>query len=295
MNKTTIRCMTTAPVFMAGADQNKPELRAASIKGVMRFVWRAAQRAGDIQKLRELEGSLFGNAFGGKNTKASDMRIRIENADIATGSEIMVPHRRLYNGRMFPAQAIKVDSEFDIVISSFVDKKQHTDYVRLFALTCLLYGFGRRSRKGFGTVVIRSIDGVGKEIDHSIDGAVDSLNAISRFGAKYSFADNTHTKIAVTGGGGGKYPYIEGIRIMGAENKPETKFFVEQIGMAVHNFSSSKTFLGDLRNRFASSVLLSTIPWETPDFCCIATQLYCTKAFDPAERDRFYDELDGRV
>jgi len=292
---------------MAGADQRKPELRAASIKGTMRFIWRAVQRAEDMIKLRECEGKLFGNAFGGKDTKASDMRIRIEadeNIEYFKCDNAMLPHRKLPEyegrdkdkGRVLPQKSIDTGYRFSVVISSFGDENRHTDYVRLFVLTCLLYGFGRRSRKGFGTVMVTEIKGIGENIiDFLIDGMPDNLNALSKFGAVYSFANDDRTEITVTGGGGEKYPYIENIRIAGTKDDSKTDFFIEQIGMSVHNFSNSKTFLGDSRNRFASSILLSTTPWNSDSFCCIVTQLYCTKIFDEKERDRFHGEIDRRV
>jgi len=290
---------------MAGADQSKPEFRAASIKGNMRFIWRAVQRAENIEELRECEGKLFGNAFGGKDTKASDMRIRIENATDIKGRQNMAPHRGLneYEGvnkqRHITPQAFQEGNKFDVVITSFVVEEQHKNYVRLFVLTCLLYGFGRRSRKGFGTVEITGIELIGEnEIDYSLYGMADNLNAISKFGAKYSFIDGDNPEITVEGGGSEKYPYIENIRIAGtidALGKPGTKYFIEQIGLTAHDFNNGYSFLGGSKNRFASSVLLSTIPWGEENFRCIVTQLYCTQNLSEAERKRFYDELDGRV
>jgi len=53
----------TTPVFIAGADMGKPEMRAASIKGVMQYIWRAVQCAPDIGGQLETEGELFGKAI----------------------------------------------------------------------------------------------------------------------------------------------------------------------------------------------------------------------------------------
>jgi CRISPR-associated protein Cmr1 len=37
-------CEIITPMFLAGADTGQPELRPPSIKGAMRFWWRAVQR-----------------------------------------------------------------------------------------------------------------------------------------------------------------------------------------------------------------------------------------------------------
>ena len=283
-------------MFMAGAYQNKPELRPASIKGNMRFIWRAIQRADDIDVLRKAEGEIFGNAFGGRETKSSDFRIRIENESIPTGSEIMVPHRNHndYDGQdgPFPGQAVKTDGTFDVVISSFSDVESHRNYVRLFILTCLMYGFGRRSRKGFGTVVITDIDGIGDDISTWFLSAAENLDMLSIFNARYEFASDV--EIAVSGGGGANYPYIENIKLFGSREAAVTAPLIQETGMAVHKFSSNP-FLGTSDPRFASSIILSTAPWNEYNYVSIVTQLHCTVDFEAEERDKFYTELYGRV
>ena len=296
MNKTTICCTTSAPMFMAGHNKDNPELRAASIKGIMRFIWRAIQQADDIGKLRNVEGRIFGNAFGGKDTKASEMRIRVEEDNLAKKHEQMVPHRTLpeYGGRSFTSNAISAGEDFSVVITSFADEKLHIDFIRLFATTCLLCGFGRRSRKGFGTIKIKSIDGIGSHVDYGFTGAVDNLNALSKFSAVYSFISDT--EIAVKNQKpAAEYPYIESIKVAGTNGFSDSMDIIKQIGMSAHLFSR-KMFLGSANPRFASSVLLSTIPWNNTQYRCIITQLHCTKkSFRPEERSNFYVELDGRV
>ena len=328
MNKTTIHCRMTASMFIAGVEKRKnaqgrdeaipepPELRAAGIKGCMRFIWRALQRAEDIGALRKREGELFGNAFGDNATRASGMRMRIANFQkmseygIGEHYEKMAPHREDPNyvgpnkDKPLRVLALKNGGTFDVIITSFCRIETHIKYVRLFTLTCLLYGFGRRSRKGFGTVVVTGVDGDGREIDWTFDGIVKSLKALSEFGADYSWLNDL--EISAGGGGAADYPYIENIRIAGSKTFVSTDGIIKQIGMAVHNAAAppavDPVFLGshNPRSRFASSVLLSTVPWgvdgqRKDEYCCIATQLHCTKAFNPTNRTDFYVDLDGRV
>lgn len=57
------------PLFMSGADQSRAELRLPSIKGVLRFWWRALawERLGnDLKAVREQEAQLFGSTEAGQ-------------------------------------------------------------------------------------------------------------------------------------------------------------------------------------------------------------------------------------
>lgn len=57
-------CRVVTPMFLGGAEPNeKPEIRAQSIKGLLRWHWRALQDpTWPIEKLKEVEGKLFGIA-----------------------------------------------------------------------------------------------------------------------------------------------------------------------------------------------------------------------------------------
>jgi CRISPR-associated protein Cmr1 len=262
----------------------------------MRFIWRAVQCAGDVDELRTKEGELFGNAFGGKATKQSDMRMRIVCPQLLTGREDMVPHKSLaeYDGerKNIGSLAIKRGVNFDVVITSFNDTEAHVKFVRLFVVTCLLYGFGRRSRKGFGTVAITGMEGEGADIDGSFNGLADNLNELSLFGARYTLSGNKI--ICAPAKTPARYPFIESIRLAGTRKFPGTQEIIGQIGMAVHHHSGG--FLGMARPRFASSVLLSTIPFGGNGYRCVVTRLYSTaRQTNRRNPDDFFIELDGRL
>ncbi len=64
----TYRVVT--PLFCAGADNARPELRLPSFKGVLRFWWRALawpRCAGDLKEIQCREARLFGSADGGQS------------------------------------------------------------------------------------------------------------------------------------------------------------------------------------------------------------------------------------
>ncbi|MBL7785310.1 MAG: type III-B CRISPR module RAMP protein Cmr1 [Chitinophagales bacterium] len=64
MNSITFTCETITPMFLNGADGITPELRAPSIKGALRFWWRALH--GHESNMKELETKIFGGL--GNNT-----------------------------------------------------------------------------------------------------------------------------------------------------------------------------------------------------------------------------------
>lgn len=56
-----IDCEIVTPLMMHGSDPRMAELRAPSIKGALRFWWRAIQEEKDLVKLKKREGSIFGD------------------------------------------------------------------------------------------------------------------------------------------------------------------------------------------------------------------------------------------
>lgn len=60
MHTITFTCETITPMFLSGADGTTPELRAPSIKGALRFWWRAMN--GDDPNMKTEEAKLFGGS-----------------------------------------------------------------------------------------------------------------------------------------------------------------------------------------------------------------------------------------
>ncbi len=76
MNIIKFECETVTPMFLAGADGKTPELRPPSIKGAMRFWWRAMNGHISIKELKEEEGEIFGGS--GEKEGRSKFGIRIK-------------------------------------------------------------------------------------------------------------------------------------------------------------------------------------------------------------------------
>jgi len=119
MKTVTFICESITPMFMYGADGKTPELRPASIKGVMRFWWRAIHGDLSLKELHKKEGDIFGST-----EKRSSFSIKIKH-DKFKGKEI--------------PQNYKFDIEF-LNHGTF-------DIQSFFELVVLLGGFGKSAKK----------------------------------------------------------------------------------------------------------------------------------------------------
>jgi CRISPR type III-B/RAMP module RAMP protein Cmr1 len=119
MKTVTFSCETITPMFMYGADSKTPELRPASIKGVMRFWWRAINGDLPLDKLKKQEYEIFGST-----EKKSSFSIKIKNY-------------RFQNNKILGTFEIK------FLLSNRCD----FDIENFFKMVVLLGGFGKSAKK----------------------------------------------------------------------------------------------------------------------------------------------------
>jgi len=155
---------TITPMFLAGADQRKAELRAASIKGLMRFWWRSLQAESDIHKLREKENKIFGSSD--EKIGGSRFSIRITQADRRPEREFRNPGRQDPVGYMFYPVFMQKDrkrpyypkgTRFHVVLSSR-DIQCLKTTAASFWLLVYMGGMGTRSRRGAGNIAVLNIE-----------------------------------------------------------------------------------------------------------------------------------------
>lgn len=72
------------PMFISGADQTKAELRVPSIKGALRFWWRALNYEKDSKILLDRESKIFGS---------SDQKIGQSKIKIKVTENKLIGHR----------------------------------------------------------------------------------------------------------------------------------------------------------------------------------------------------------
>lgn len=240
MFKLTLKCRTITPMFMYGADKNTPELRASEFKGMMRWWWRAVKAENDIEKLRREEAEIFGGT--NKEARKSNVILFISDLSINTVSANPVPHKEVrltaING------CFNVNIERDEKIKDIID-------ATLF-ITFTLGGFGRRARRGFGSVYVEEFHSGFKYKKSVLDKILEKLNKI-KTGYDY---DNSKNYIINTNSSGGLYPWIKEIKISDKSYDTSDEI-LRLIGQKSHDHRDNS--LGNFNPRMASPIYVSVI------------------------------------
>lgn len=165
---------TITPMFVSGAEQGKAELRAPSIKGLLRFWWRALHPTSNLDILKEKENSIFGS--GGENgSGGSSFSLRLAHERLQTTKEkfpkqnIMVTSKgRTFpvnileylaygtykyegkeKGNVFLREWIKPGAKF-LINMTFFKEASMEEVLKAMNAFSLFGGIGSRSRNGFG-------------------------------------------------------------------------------------------------------------------------------------------------
>ncbi len=281
MEKIVFECESVTPMFMYGADGKTPELRPASVKGVMRFWWRAINGNLPLNELRDREGEIFGNTE--KKSKVIIYPINItktEDFKISTTPH----HKKGYcsnndnskgcyfkgNSCMKANQRVGKLYTFVITIDIKSNKYMNREQLKnLFILTTTLGGLGQRSRRGFGCVHITKVDDINftppkteQEIKEKIDDTF-----------KYDSKIN--------------YPYIQSIQV---GNKADDNYqeLLETIGKTTHTYPDD--MFGSGTPRYASPIYISVIK-DGNKYRPIITTLHNTKSIDATKLRKFKEAI----
>lgn len=249
-------------MFCYGADGNTPELRAPSLKGALRFWWRAIHP--DLDKLKENETNIFGGTGGDEESKAikSSFSFRIINLNPSIDKYRPLPHHdnssycnncEKRNGKCkksYKNAAFMPDSTFDLII-----RPQNEEIKKLLILTSILGGIGARSRRGFGCFQIESIDENKFDFMLNKDSLIDLIKEINpnfELGKEYNR----------------NYPYLQKVDI-GKPTKDYNELLIK-IGQASHKFDTPYT--GSARNgRYASPIYVSVYEESNEFYPIIST------------------------
>ncbi|MGR8932077.1 MAG: type III-B CRISPR module RAMP protein Cmr1 [Gammaproteobacteria bacterium] len=170
------------PMFIGGADiQDPPELRPPSIKGALRFWWRALywghflhQKKGDpnlaLRAMHQAEADLFGAAATvDKGYGQGLCLLKIKDAR-PNGIEINWPKLNekgsgyigygLDSTKENPHRQAIRNGSFTICLTlkSAIDTQQIQQLKNTLMILGLLGGLGSRSRRGFGSVKIKTLN-----------------------------------------------------------------------------------------------------------------------------------------
>ena len=140
----TFTCEVLTPMFLNGADGQTPELRAPSIKGALRFWWRALNGHMDLPRLRQEELQLFGGV--GPLARRSSLILSCRELQMQETKEQLVPHKNMGQGN----RCFRPGSTFEVTLR-FRKEPCPNYFFNLFVLTGVFGGLGKRSRRGMGS------------------------------------------------------------------------------------------------------------------------------------------------
>jgi len=262
MKNIIFQCQTITPMFMSGADNRSLELRAPSLKGIMRFWWRAIQAENDIKGLRKWEMQLFGGT--GDQPGRSSFCIRILNVPQLTQRQYpMLPHR---TDNSCINRAAIIDTNFNVVFSFRNSSFDPKHLQALFLLTSILGGAGKRNRRGFGSFRIVSIDGRTFDEAINIDYILTLLDLLKP-GLYHKTPAMTITSSLTAHP---SYPYIQEIEV--GRPSQSMDMLLKTIGQASHDHNSCYTGSGN--PRLASPVYVSVIK-DSKQYYPVITTLTC--------------------
>jgi CRISPR-associated protein Cmr1 len=239
---------------MYGADGKTPELRPASIKGLMRFWWRAVN--GDkknLEELREEEAKIFGDT-----KRKSSFSIRVDRNLKLPKEENPLPHKKKGDKGYHTKKAFKENQTFQVIFAG----KNLELISNIFKLSTILGGFGQRSRRGFGSIQI-----VGDEVLTSLNKVEDFISTIPTFESSEI-----------------NYSYIKNIKV--DKNLSEHNYFklLEKIGKTSHKYSDN--MFGSGNPRYASPLYISVIR-VNDRYIPIFTTLHNAKYIDTDKLEQF--------
>jgi CRISPR-associated protein Cmr1 len=246
-------------MFMAGADGSSPELRPSEFKGMMRFWWRAIHPHYSIDDMKKKEGEIFGAADEKIGKSKFSISISRPQFPLNISRFKPVPTKNFQQKAFTPGQNLNI-------IIRLRDNLYKNSVLNLFKLSTILGGFGKRSRRGFGSIMITMITEINnEEFDFKFDfnytptEICNLLNTMVRntmVGDYFQLQDSKIVRIGPIHEMA-KYPYIKEIQIGKEHNDYET--LLKIIGESSHKNNCKQTGFAEGKKRFASPIYVSII------------------------------------
>lgn len=181
------------PMFLGGADQTPDDciIRPPSVKGALRFWWRALHwgpclreaqnEAAALKLLHGQEARLFGIAADGEDTGQGCCLLRV-TGDVRTLAKLQLPtasagHQYLlglglYHFRdKYLREALAPDTRVGIQVRfrPGTTHEERRSVARALLAMGLLGGLGSRARKGFGALAIQTLAGTDLTVPKDVD------------------------------------------------------------------------------------------------------------------------------
>jgi CRISPR-associated protein Cmr1 len=192
IEKITYECEVVTPMFLSGANQKEAELRTQSIKGALRFWWRALYGSDDIEDMKKEEGEIFGNTENKSNLiialKDENIQFSSENLN-NSGFHILnyLAYGVFDTGNRKIKKHIASDSKFKILV--YIKKKNCEQIEKSLFSLINLGGLGSKARNGFGSLSSKNAKNELKFI-----GNLKNFTAISKEAKLYVFDEKNSWK-----------------------------------------------------------------------------------------------------
>ena len=254
MQKVIFECKVITPIICFGINQNEPELRVPSLRGVMRYWWRAIHADLSLEQLREQEVDLFGGSFKNKQLKSS-FSLEIVTEDNANLRRIKIlPHK----GNSHQKNGIAASTKFDIILRVYKNEVETIKKLtNLLILTSILGGIGGRTRRGLGSFKIETVDNIPQT---EIVNEEEVIQLITKINPRFSYENSINSK----------YPTIENIQIAKRSYQDLTSCLYD-INDFSHRFNTDYT--GYVRGAKYSSPIYVTVNKINKDYCPVVTTL----------------------
>ncbi len=248
MQTITFECEIITPMFLAGADGTTPELRAPSIKGALRFWWRAMNGHLSLSELKKREGEIFGD-----NNNRSKFTINVSELNIRNiSSAAPIPHK----GYKIPCIMPKTIFEVRLIIPVETPQWNMAKCQALFELFSVLGDIGKRARRGMGSFDIVKCS---NEKWQKQDITIPYIHRLLEIFSPY-FMIRENVIYSHYSGSMEYYPWIKRIQIGRHDND-----LLMKISKTTHHYKEKSVYtyeasLGHAsRGRFASPIYISAI------------------------------------
>jgi len=173
MNSAEFNVEVVTPMFLGGANTTDAELRVPSIKGMLRFWWRATCGIENLETMKKKESEIFGSteqkaAFSLHIANRSniitllDMKERGEKFKVH-GHNVSIIDYLAYGthkyergqGNVYQRNHITPNSSFSLKYQ-FYNNQLKDDILRAFYFFIACGGLGSRNRNGFGSLYIKN-------------------------------------------------------------------------------------------------------------------------------------------
>jgi len=156
MTKKMFTLEVISPMFLNGADTRQPEMRAASVRGQLRYWLRAIIGAStdNQQAIWQRESAVFGSTGQGS---AVTIRVFPHSLPLDIRDSQMLPHKPNDRERS-PQKAIQPGQKTTLELVTRPGVNMPDDAIHALYIWSLLGGLGKRSRRTFGAFMLSGDD-----------------------------------------------------------------------------------------------------------------------------------------